>query len=83
MVNIAILAGSAKDQILRGLEGKLSSSGVAAWGEDHDEGRVGRPAMLLLVLYLSCGHTELSTSGSLKAKNSLCPNKPMGKDIVS
>lgn len=83
LVNITVLAGSARDQMLSGLEAKLSSSEVATWGEDHEEGSVGRPALLLPLFYLSCGHTQLSMSGSLKAKNSLCPNKPMGKDILS
>lgn len=39
--------------MLRGLEAKLSSSEVAPWGSDHEEGSVGRPALLLLDFYLS------------------------------
>lgn len=65
---------------------KLSSSlevATSDQGEDHEEGSVGMSALLLSVFYLSCGCTELSKSGSLKAKNSLYPNKPMGKDIPS
>lgn len=71
--------------MLSGLETILSSLEVATLdqGEDHEEGSVGMSVLLLAVFYLSCRHTELSKAGSLKAKNSLYPNKPMGKDILS
>lgn len=80
-----VLAGSARDQMQSGLETILSSLEVATSDqcEDREDGSVGMSALLLAAFYLSCGCTELTKSCSLKAKNSLYPKKPMGKDILS
>lgn len=77
-----VLAGSARQQMLGGVEIILSSLEVVTLGqgEDHEEGGVGMSVLALAVFYLSCGCTELFKSGSPEVKNSLYPNKPMGKD---
>lgn len=71
--------------MLSGLETILSSLEVPTSDqcEDQEDGSVGMSVLLLAVFYLSCRCIELPKSCSLKAKNSLYPKKPMGKDILS